>query len=63
MLLTNMQRKVLELKLDQQLEDLAQEMYGKTLSECSDAQAYDCVLQMTKCLTEATEEMSGEKKV
>ena len=63
MLLTNMQRKVLELKLDQQLEDLAQEMYGKTLSECSDAQAYDCVLQMTKCLTEATEEISGEKKV
>ncbi len=63
MVLTNMQRKVLELKLDQQLEDLAQEMYGKTLSECSDAEAYDCVLQMTKCLTGATEAISGEKKI
>ena len=63
MLLTNMQRQVLELKLDQQLEDLAQELYGKTISECNDAQTYDCVLQMTKCLTEATEAISGEKKV
>jgi len=63
MVLTNMQRKVLELKLDQQLEDLAQEMYGKTLTECTDAQAYDCVLQMTKCLTGATEAISGEKKI
>ncbi len=63
MVLTNMQRKVLELKLDQQLEDLAQEMYGKTLSECSDVEAYDCVLQMTKCLTGATEAISGEKKI
>ena len=63
MVLTNMQRKVLELKLDQQLEDLAQEMYGKTLTECTDAQAYDCVLQMTKSLTGATESISGEKKI
>jgi len=63
MLLTNMQRQVLELKLDQQLEDLAQEIYGKSLAECDDVQTYDCVLQMTKCLTEATEEINGEKKI
>ncbi len=58
-----MQRQVLELKLDQQLEDLAREMFGKTFEQCSDAEAYDCVLQMTKCLMEATDQINGEKKI
>ena len=62
-LLPNMQRQVLELKMEQQLEDFAKEMFGKTLEECSDAEAYDCVLQMTKCMMEATDRINGEKKI
>ncbi len=62
-LLPNMQREVLELKLEQQLEDFAKDMFGKTISECTDEETYYCVLQMSKCLMEATDEINGEKKI
>ncbi len=61
--LQNMQRDVLESRLDQQLEDFSREMYGKTISECTDEEVYYCVLRMTKCLMETTDEINGEKKV
>ena len=41
-LLPNMQRQVLELKMEQQLEDFAKEMFGKTLEEYGfDTGSYD----------------------
>ncbi len=61
--LQNMQRDVLESRLDQQLEDFSRDMYGKTISECTDEEVYYCVLRMTKCLMETTDEINGEKKV
>lgn len=62
-LLPNMQRDVLESRLGQQLEDFARDMYGKTISECTDEEAYCCVLQMTECLIRTTDTIEGEKKI
>ncbi len=62
-LLPNMQRDVLESRLDQQLEDFAKDMYGKTISECTDEETYYCVLQTAKCLMGMTDAINGEKKI
>ncbi|HKM04777.1 MAG TPA: glycogen/starch/alpha-glucan phosphorylase [Lachnospiraceae bacterium] len=60
---SNMQRDVLELKLEQQLEDLAKSLYGKAVEECSNEELYYVSLNLSKCFIEATENISGEKKV
>ena len=60
---TSMQRDVLELKMEQQLEDFAQELYGKDVASCTEEELYYVVLNVTKCFLESTEVISGEKKV
>ena len=60
---TNMQRDVLELKMEQQLIDLAKDLYGKTVEECTDEELYYVVLNLSKCFMDATERISGEKKI
>ena len=49
--------------LERQLERITKERYKKSIKACSDAQLYDCVLQMTKELMEDKPVLSGKKKV
>ncbi len=60
---TNMQRDVLVLNLEEQLEGLANEKYGKTLKECTDRETYVVLLDMTTRLMDVAEVYNGEKKV
>lgn len=60
---TNMQRDVLVLNLEEQLEDIAQEKYNKTLKECTDQETYYVLLEMTSRLMDVAEVYNGEKKV
>ena len=60
---TNMQRDVLVLNLEEQLEGIAQEKYGKTLRECTDHETYYVLLDMTTRLMDVAEVYNGEKKV
>ena len=58
-----MQREVILMNLEKKLQDLTQEMFGKTISDCSDQQLYCAILELTKGIADATNEISGEKKV
>ena len=60
---TNMQRDVLVLNLEEQLEEIAQEKYNKTLKECTDQETYYVLLEMTSRLMDVAEVYNGEKKV
>ena len=60
---TNMQRDVLVLNLEEQLEGIAQDKFGKTLKECTDQEAYYVLLDMTTRLMDVAEVYNGEKKV
>lgn len=50
-------------ELKELIESIASEKFGKSLTECSDAQVYECVLQVTKELSRSTPEVSGDKKI
>ena len=50
-------------EVEASLESLASDMYQKGLRDLSDAQMYNCVLQMTKNFTGKTRRISGDKKV
>lgn len=58
-----MQREVLQMNLEQQLQDLTKDMYGKAIADCSDSEIYYAVLQLSKGLMEATAPISGDKKI
>ncbi|MBQ7066988.1 MAG: glycogen/starch/alpha-glucan phosphorylase [Lachnospiraceae bacterium] len=58
-----MQREVLQMNLEQQLQDLTQDMYGKAIKDCSDSEIYYAVLQLSKGLMDATAPISGDKKI
>ncbi len=58
-----MPRKVLQLNMETQLAMLAERKYGKGLADCTDAELYYAVLELTKEMTEVTEEITGEKKL
>ena len=60
---TNMQRDVLVLNLEEQLEGIAEEKYGKSLKECTDRETYFVLLDMTTRLMNVAEVYNGEKKV
>ena len=60
---TNMQRDVLVTNLEEQLEEIAQEKFGKNLKECTDRETYYVLLEMTTRLMDVTEVSNGEKKV
>lgn len=49
--------------LEKQLNELADKMYGKTLAKCTDAEAYQCVLQLTKDRMADKPVIAGKKKV
>lgn len=50
-------------ELEELIEGIASKKFGKALKDCSDAQAYECVLQVTKELLGTTPEVSGDKKI
>ena len=58
-----MPRKVLQLNMENQLAMLAEKKYGKKIEECTDAELYYAVLELTKEMTEVTEGITGEKKL
>ncbi len=58
-----LQREVIELKLEEQLQSILQTNYGKGIADCDDAQLYYGILQLTKGMLDATEPISGQKKV
>ncbi|WP_022778220.1 glycogen/starch/alpha-glucan phosphorylase [Butyrivibrio sp. AE3009] len=60
---TNMQRDVLVLNLEEQLEQLADEKFGKSLRELTDRETYFVLLEMTTRLMNVAEVYNGEKKV
>ncbi|MBQ5674588.1 MAG: glycogen/starch/alpha-glucan phosphorylase, partial [Lachnospiraceae bacterium] len=51
------------MNLEQQLQDLTQEMYKKSIADCTDEQLYVAILQLTKGLMDATAPISGDKKI
>jgi len=52
-----------EKMLEQRLQKLTEQKYGKKIGECTNSQLYDCVLQMTKDMMEEKPLIDGEKKV
>jgi len=50
-------------KIEKQLEELTEKMYGRTIAACTDVQLYHCVLQMTRLLLADTPLITGKKKV
>jgi starch phosphorylase len=60
---SNLKRDVLVMNLEKELETQAQENYGKSVADCSDAEIYHSLLLLTKQLMAASEPIEGEKKV
>ena len=50
-------------EVEKGLTDIAARLYGRTLAELDDAQAYNCVLHLTKEFTQAAKHLKGDKKV
>ncbi|MCR4901600.1 MAG: glycogen/starch/alpha-glucan family phosphorylase [Butyrivibrio sp.] len=59
----NMQRDVLVLNLEEQIEGIAQERFGKCLKDCDNRECYLVLLDMSTRLIDVTEENNGEKKI
>lgn len=60
---TNMQRDVLVLNMEQQLEEQAMGLFQKKVEELDDHEMYFAVLELTKRLMNVSEQISGEKKI
>lgn len=60
---TNMQTDVLVLNMEQQLEELADEMFQGKLEELEDREVYFCLLEFTKRLMKVSKQIQGEKKI
>ena len=62
-LMDTIQREILEKRLEQEMEALSQEMYGKRIAEISDKDLYYVILNLTKGMMSATIPTDGKKKV
>ena len=60
---TNLQKDALVLNREEQLKEIAEEMYGKELSALTDQETYYAVLILTKRLMAVSDCNEGEKKV
>ena len=60
---TNMQRDILALNMEEQLQELASDKYGKTIATCTNEELYYVILDYCKRLLAVTERNVGEKKV
>lgn len=62
-LMDTIQREILEERLEQEMEALSQEMYGKRIAEISDKDLYYVIPNLTKGMMSATIPTDGKKKV
>lgn len=60
---TNLKKHVLVLNMEQQMEEVAKEMFGKSLEELSNQEAYYVLLTYTKRLMTVSNHNDGEKKI
>lgn len=60
---SNLKKDILVLNMEQQLEEVAMEMYDKDLAALTDQEAYYVVLVYTKRLMEVSDRNEGEKKI
>ncbi len=60
---TNMQRDVMVTNLENQLEEISQDKFGKSLKELTGHETYYVLLEMTTRLMDVAEVYNGEKKV
>jgi starch phosphorylase len=60
---TNLQKDILVLNLEEQLKEVAQEMFGKELTALDDKETYYAVLTLTKRLMAVSDRNEGEKKI
>ena len=60
---TNLQKDVLVLNMEEQLVEVAREMFGKSLAELSDQETYYVVLTYTKRVMSVSDTNEGEKKI
>ena len=60
---TNLQRDVLVLNMEQQLMEVAKEMFGKSLAELTDQETYYTVLAYAKRVMSVSDTNEGEKKI
>jgi starch phosphorylase len=52
-----------KMNLEKQLKEITEKLYGKGIAECTDAQLYNCVLQLTKDKLDEAPLIKGDKKV
>ncbi len=63
-MVTNMKRDILALNMEEQLQEIASEKYGKsTIAECTNEELYYVILDYCKRLLAVTERNAGEKRV
>ena len=60
---TNMQRDILVLNLEEQMERSAERQFDKTFADCTDKEAYYVLLDVTNELMRVAEPIVGEKKI
>ena len=60
---TNLQKDILVLNLEEQLKEVAKEMFGKELAALTDQETYYAVLILTKRLMTVSDSNEGEKKI
>jgi len=60
---TNLQKDILVLNMEEQLKEIAREMFGKELTELTDQETYYAVLLLTKRLMTVSDRNEGEKKI
>lgn len=56
-------REVFQAEMEEQLQVLTEQMYGKSIAQSSDSEIYYAVLRLVKELLADTESISGDKKV
>ncbi|MCQ2543923.1 MAG: glycogen/starch/alpha-glucan family phosphorylase [Lachnospiraceae bacterium] len=57
------QKQLLEANMEEGLEYICNKVFGKSLAECSNSEAYYTILLFVKDLTNVTDKIVGEKKV
>lgn len=60
---SKMQREVMLMNLEKQLEEIIQGMFHKQISDCSNQELYYSILKLTKGLVDVTTPISGDKKI
>ena len=60
---TNLMKDILVLNLEKQLEEVAGEMFGKSVKDLTDQETYYAVLVLTKRLMAVSDANQGEKKI